>query len=106
MIVQIAADAREGMHDADAMALQEIRRPDARELQELRRLDRARRDDDFALGERLPLRAVDDELDSGRAESGREHPACVRMRDHLGWPAQRRRKKAPRRCSASIARRA
>ncbi len=53
MIVQIAADARERMHDADATALQEIRGSDARKLQELRRLDRTRRDDNFARGERL-----------------------------------------------------
>ena len=63
MIVQIAADAFERMHDADAVALQEIGGADARELQQLRRLDGTRRDDDFARGERLALRAVDDKFE-------------------------------------------
>ncbi len=58
MVLQVATDALQVLHDGNARFAQPIRRADTGELQDLRRAHRAGCQDDLALGPRLDEAAV------------------------------------------------
>src|SRR5665213_234701 len=81
MILQILADARQLMRDADAERLQQLARADARYLHELRRADRARGQDHLARRLGIARDTVLHELDADRVLALEPDAARLSMRD-------------------------